>query len=107
MQPTHSHPLSIPLLVLAVVPAIAIIAWPVSLFMSVFIFDAPGSDKNIANWVIVFIMLTYPVPSYVGFKMAKHGHEIADLKVCFTGCLLAYSLVPIFYLASLFSPFFS
>jgi len=107
MQPTHSHPLSIPLLALAFIPAIAIIAWPVALFMSVFIFDAPDSDKVIPNWIIVLVMLTYPVPSYLGFKKAKRGHEMADLKECFIGFILAYSFVLIFYVASLFTPFFN
>ena len=107
MQPTHSHPLSIPLLVLAFIPAIAIIAWPVALFMSVFIFDAPDSDKIIANWIIVLIMLAYPAPCYLGFKMAKHGHESADLKKCFKGFILSYSFVLLFYVASLFTTFFN
>ena len=107
MQQTHSHPLSIPLLALAFLPAIAIVAWPVSLFMSVFIFDAPDSDKVVANWIIVAVMLTYPVPSYLGFKKAKHGHEAADLKECFKGFLLAYCFLLIFYVASWFTPFFN
>ncbi|WP_462152574.1 hypothetical protein [Pseudoalteromonas xiamenensis] len=107
MQPTHSHPLSIPLLALAFLPAITIVAWPVALFMSAFIFDAPDSDNVFANWIIVFVLLTYPIPSYLGFKKAKHGHETADLRECFKGFMLAYISLLVFYVASWFTPFFN
>jgi hypothetical protein len=54
------------LIILNVLFALGLIAWPVALFSSMFFFDAPGSMSNILTIGFTLSVLGYPVPAILG-----------------------------------------
>lgn len=49
------------MLLLYIAALIAVLAWPIMAFMSVFAFDAPGSSSNPQTYVAVGLLLCYPI----------------------------------------------
>ena len=50
-----------PYIVLIVIALATLLPWPFIAFTSLFAFDAPGSDKNPANWLLMAPIWIYPV----------------------------------------------
>ncbi len=57
--------------------AISLLAWPIGLLGSLFMFDAPGSDTNPITLALALSIFIYPVPVLTGilgyWKNRKEG----------------------------------
>lgn len=64
--------------------AASLLAWPIAVLLSIFIFDAPGSGSNILTVLIAISVLCYPIPIYFGlegfWKNRKHNTKVALYK---------------------------
>lgn len=85
---------------IAVLSALAVAFWPFSLYLSVFMFDAPGATERALNWLSVLLLLSYPASVYVGIGIAKKAHEntqslraVFGLVVCYSNFILLFILL--------------
>ena len=69
--------------------SLGVLAWPILFYMSVFLFDAPGSSSNPINIGLYWSLLLYPVPAIVGiiqfFRVRDKGRIKDEIKYTFFG----------------------
>lgn len=70
------------LIVLNLVFALGILAWPLAAFSSIFFFDAPGSSSNLITVALAISVLGYPIPTILGnvaFWINRKKESLAKL----------------------------
>ncbi len=87
----YGNPITFLALGISGVLAASVLAWPLVLYFSVFLFDAPGSISKPINLIIAALMLTYPVTAIVGFLISKKAHEATQSIKAVAGLCLASS----------------
>jgi hypothetical protein len=67
------------LLTINIISGLLLIPFPILFIGSIFLFDAPGSEKNIINNLIYFSIATYPISflfsaigTWLGYKFEKN-----------------------------------
>ena len=69
--------------------SLGILAWPILFYMSVFLFDAPGSSSNPITVGLYWSLLWYPVPAVIGitlfFKNRDKGRVKEEIKYTLLG----------------------
>ena len=91
------------LAVLNVLAGLSLLAWPVLKLMSVFLFDAPGSEENRVSWAIVYVTFYFypavPITGNILFWINRTKASVKTLKLytalSFSGVLLLVVLYTI------------
>ena len=89
------------LLVVNILLALTLLAWPFGVLASAFMFDAPGTEKSVITMMLVFSLVFYPAPillGVIGFFITRKS-ALTFLPVIFT---LIGLLAPSFVLLSSF-----
>jgi hypothetical protein len=60
---------------MTVLSALTIVAWPFALYMTIFLFLAPGAAVKPLSWLSAFLLISYPAVVYLGISIAKKAHE--------------------------------
>lgn len=82
--------------------AATLLAWPLGLFVVLFMFDAPGSASSIVTGALAWSIVAYPVPVVIGniAYWAKRKNETVEQLRLYTAVTLSGPvLVLIAYLA--------
>jgi len=54
------------LAIASIVTALGVLAWPLVFFLSVFMFDAPGSSQSTITVLLANAFYLYPIPAIIG-----------------------------------------
>lgn len=79
-----------------------VLAWPLGLFMTAFLFDAPGSTASVLTWALALSILLYPMPVLAGNVLFWRQRTRASVKrlTAYTALTLSGPLlIPVAYLA--------
>ena len=76
------------LLVLNVLLPLSLLAWPIALFLSIFMFDAPGSESNWITLLLAYAIWTYPIGILVGSILYWRNRTVSSISI-----LMFYTMV--------------
>ena len=93
----YGNPITFLALGISGVLAASVLAWPLALYLSVFLFDAPDSTSNPINLLVAALILTYPASTIVGFMVSKKAHEATQSIKAIAGLCLASSNFVVLY----------
>lgn len=80
-----------PLLWLSYIPCLFIITWPFAVLLSIFAFDAPGSEDDPMTWFIVLLLLTLPITALKGARITRSAYEQGNSSLAYQGLTIGYS----------------
>ena len=60
--------------------AVSLLAWPLALFFAIFLFDAPGSERDPFLLAFVAAILAYPAPVALGNIMFWTKRNVATIR---------------------------
>lgn len=93
----YGNPITFLCLGLSALSCLSLLLWPVALYMSVFLFDAPGSMAKIINWVVLILLLSYPAPVVYGTLKAANAHKETKTLESLVCPFIAYSNFAVLY----------
>ena len=65
-----------------IITTLALLFWPMVLFTSVMMFDAPGSTDNISQIVTVILVVAYPIYIFVLYWLLGGNYFGLSAKLC-------------------------
>lgn len=93
----YGNPITFLCLGLSVLSCLSIFLWPIAVYMSVFLFDAPNSMAKILNWVVLFLLLSYPAPVVLGTLKAAKAHKETKTLESLVCPFISYSNFAVLY----------
>jgi hypothetical protein len=72
-------------------PLLGILAWPIAVFLSLFLFDAPGSQYSPLTALLNFAVLSYPFLTLLGASMTATNCRNRRFMRCAASTLITYS----------------
>lgn len=79
------------LALVATVAGIGCLAWPLLAYLSVFMFDAPGSLESQITGVLALSLVLYPIPAILGNIYFWYSFSRDRVRGYFFGCLVSVS----------------
>lgn len=82
--------------------ATTLLAWPLGLFMVLFMFDAPGSASSVVTDALAWSIIAYPVPVVAGniaYWIRRKDETVEQLRIYTAVTLSGPVLVAVAYLA--------